>query len=81
MHRLRGQVLPAQGLQLGHDERWSHEPVVHGRGHAIDLVPVLDDRLVQDAAAKHWGESAVVDTGLACKSSGLAGQSVPQDLP
>jgi len=64
MHRLLEGVPPAQGLQLDPDERWSHEPVVHRRGHAIDLVPVLDDRLVPDAAAKHWGESAVVDTLL-----------------
>jgi hypothetical protein len=37
---------------------------MHGRGHPVDVVPVLGDDLVPDAAAKHRGESGVVDALL-----------------
>jgi hypothetical protein len=64
LDRLLEWVLPTQGLQLGNDKRWSHEPVMHRCGHPVDVVPVLGDDLVADAAAEHWGQGSVAGAPL-----------------
>ena len=60
LHRLLKRILPAQRLQLRHQQRRSHQAILQRRGHPVDLVPVLHDEVVSDRPAKHRVEGSAI---------------------